>query len=90
MRFAAYLKEGEYNIIGVDWSKLCSQDYLSAIKGAYVAAQQVSDLINWLSASRNVKLANIHIIGHSLGAHVAGLSADKLLSRDQIGRITGE
>lgn len=87
--FLAYLLEGDYNVIGVDWSPLVTRDYLTAIKGAYFAAKNVSSLINWLVSSRQVKLENIHLIGHSLGAHVAGLSSDTVTGNGKIGRITG-
>ncbi|KAJ8966507.1 hypothetical protein NQ317_019652 [Molorchus minor] len=39
----------------------------------------------------NVPLENIHLIGHSLGAHVAGFAAKKIkeLTGEKIGRISG-
>lgn len=86
----AYLKEGDYNIIGVDWSRLSSSDYLSAMRGASEAAEHLGSLLNWMVRRRGLKLQDVHIIGHSLGAHVAGLTADRVIDNGKFYRITGK
>lgn len=85
----AYMREGDYNIIGVDWSKLCANDYLNAMRGAYETAEHLGSLLNWMARRCGVRLQDIHIIGHSLGAHVAGLTADRISGNGKISRITG-
>lgn len=39
---------------------------------------------------KNAKVEDFHIIGHSLGAHIAGYAGEKLISLDngKLGRIT--
>lgn len=87
---SAYLRHSELNIVGVDWSRLCSRDYVSAVKGARSAAERLGALLSWLEG-HGVCLEGVHLIGHSLGAHVAGLAAETLSgrARSRIGRITG-
>lgn len=84
----AYLKTGDYNVIGMDWSVLCNMEYISAMRGVKLAGEALATFINWLN-SMGVPMNNIHIVGHSLGAHVAGVAGDKLNNK-QVGRITGK
>lgn len=84
----AYLETGAYNVIGMDWSALCHIEYASAMHGAKIAGQQLGDFINWLTFN-GVNLSDIHIIGHSLGAHVAGIGADAI-QNGRVARITGK
>lgn len=83
----AYLAMGEYNIIGMDWSKLCESEYFSARKGAQTAGKTLFYFLQFL-AREGANYDDIHLIGHSLGAHVAAMGADAL-PNDRIGRITG-
>ncbi|XP_066148571.1 pancreatic lipase-related protein 2-like isoform X1 [Euwallacea fornicatus] len=83
----AYLETGLYNVIGMDWSKLCQTEYASAMRGAKTAGQQLGDFIHWLTFN-GVNIADVHLIGHSLGAHVAGIGADSVKG-GRVGRITG-
>lgn len=71
----------------MDWSPLCSFDYFSAIKGLRTAGTVLAEFLDWLS-DNNVDLNKIHLVGHSLGAHVAGV-AGHLVKRAKVGRITG-
>lgn len=83
----AYLSTGDYNIIGMDWSALCDFEYFSAMRGAQMAGDALTAFINFLIRT-GVQYADIHVIGHSLGAHVAGTGADAIQG-GKVGRITG-
>ncbi|XP_050298571.1 phospholipase A1 member A-like isoform X2 [Anthonomus grandis grandis] len=83
----AYLETSSYNIIGMDWSALCHTEYVSAMRGAKIAGQQLGDFLNYL-ASSGIDLRDVHIIGHSLGAHVAGMGGSSVVGQ-RVGRITG-
>nr|XP_022920248.1 phospholipase A1 member A-like [Onthophagus taurus] len=82
----AYLSKGDYNIFGLDWSVLCKSEYFSAMKGAETAGQYLTHFLEYL-LENGVDNENIHLIGHSLGAHVAGIGADNI-KNGKIGRIT--
>lgn len=71
----------------MDWSVLCEFEYFTAMRGAQIAGSELGIFINWL-VKKNVSLDDIHVIGHSLGAHVAAMGASKV--RDgTLARITG-
>ncbi|KAF7265960.1 hypothetical protein GWI33_020698 [Rhynchophorus ferrugineus] len=83
----AYLNTSDYNVIGLDWSALCQSEYISATRGARRAGEDLGDFLNWLVLN-GVAVDSIHLIGHSLGAHVMALGASKV-RYGQVGRITG-
>jgi len=70
----AYLKVGYYNVIIVDWGKGAS-DPIYNMSRSYIksVADVCARLIDWLAAELRADIMNIHLIGHSLGGHTAGL-----------------
>lgn len=72
--FAAYLQRGDYNVILVDWSNISKKEYFWAAGRVVMVAQYVSSLINLL-AQQGMKASQLTVVGHSLGAHVAGLAS---------------
>ncbi|CAL7933293.1 unnamed protein product [Xylocopa violacea] len=84
-----YLKRGEYNLILVNWAKLAGLPwYVTAVRNTRTVGPQVARLVNWLAAQGAVSLANLHVIGFSLGAEIAGFMGKTLAPR-KVGRITG-
>lgn len=85
-----YLSKGDYNVIMVDWSKPASALYpLSAVYTTDVG-KYVGELIVDLHKTYNISLTNVHLIGHSLGAHISGYAGKYVKEQTgiQIGRIT--
>lgn len=87
----AYFTLGEYNVIIVDYGESVREPCLSQMEwaprfGALCAAQ----LLKYLGKHpRGVRPDFVHIVGYSVGAHVAGLIANNLSKEDgKIGRIT--
>lgn len=74
----AYLENGNYNIIGVGWKKYARK---LIYKGVHGHIKKVArKLMNYIKEivddpSIDVTVRNITLIGHSLGAHIAGLVA---------------
>uniref|UniRef100_A0A1B6C008 Lipase domain-containing protein n=1 Tax=Clastoptera arizonana TaxID=38151 RepID=A0A1B6C008_9HEMI len=87
---AAYFQQGEYNIITVDWGALAqSPCYLEAaynVKDVGICASQLLELV--YANNPAVTLDNTHVIGFSLGAHVAGVLGSSLTS-GKLPRLTG-
>ncbi|XP_012276889.1 phospholipase A1 [Orussus abietinus] len=74
----AYLDVGNYNVITVDWSYIASMYYIYAVKGMTIVAEQVALIIEDLEYYAGLDKSTVKIIGHSLGAHIAGLAARSL------------
>ncbi|XP_063242230.1 phospholipase A1 VesT1.02-like [Bacillus rossius redtenbacheri] len=97
----AYLRTGDYNVIVADWSQVAScwhSSKLSAlVKMCYIAiVKSHLEGVSGLVASLIGKLArvgqdaqNMHLVGHSLGAHVAGQASQRAGVDRYLGRITG-
>ncbi|XP_058801267.1 pancreatic lipase-related protein 2-like isoform X2 [Phymastichus coffea] len=82
-----YLNSGYYNVIIVDWSSGSSKEYLIAARFVKRVGYLASRLLEYLIMEGIANPDNIHILGHSLGAHVAGLVGSNLAGR--LARITG-
>ena len=78
------------NVIVVIWGPGAAMpDYSQAVANTRVVAKQVKMVIDML-ARQGAHLNQIHLIGHSLGAHTSGHVGHLLkLERRTLGRITG-
>ncbi|XP_068972803.1 pancreatic triacylglycerol lipase-like [Bombus flavifrons] len=85
----AYLKYNNYNVIMVDWQPLAASTfYLGPMRNTERVGRTSAEFIDFLVAETELKTENIHFIGHSLGAHVAG-NTGSLITSGHLGRITG-
>ncbi|ESP05622.1 hypothetical protein LOTGIDRAFT_102397, partial [Lottia gigantea] len=80
------LKLVPVNVIIVNWKKGANGCYFSAIRNIKYTGDSTVELIGILSSEGEVPLSKFHLIGHSLGAHVAGHVGQ---FAENIGRITG-
>ncbi|XP_014275627.1 lipase member H [Halyomorpha halys] len=94
-RFCKTFREGllaneDVNVIMVDWSGMGSKNILYPLSSKKVplVAAVVADFLDNLHRRLGVRLEDIHVLGHSLGAHIAGLAGCKVRT-GKIGRITG-
>ncbi|XP_011053242.1 PREDICTED: pancreatic lipase-related protein 2-like isoform X1 [Acromyrmex echinatior] len=71
----AFLNVGDYNIILIDWRDAANHLYAISVRSAPLVSQRVAFLINFLENNAKLDPNKTAIIGHSLGAHVASLSA---------------
>lgn len=78
--------QGDFNVIVVDWGSGAKWPYEQAAGNGFLVGAEVAALITYLRDHAHIKLSDVHIIGHSLGAQVAGLAGHSLT---KIGRITG-
>ncbi|XP_020285308.1 pancreatic triacylglycerol lipase-like isoform X2 [Pseudomyrmex gracilis] len=77
------------NVIVLDWTKGAGTSYGNAVANSELVGRQLAlillDVINL-----GINPLNIHVIGFSLGAHVAGCASEVLKKKNLIlGRITG-
>uniref|UniRef100_A0A8C6XYU6 Lipase G, endothelial type n=1 Tax=Naja naja TaxID=35670 RepID=A0A8C6XYU6_NAJNA len=78
-------REKEANVVVVNWLSLAQQLYTIAVNNTRVVGKQLAELLDWLE--KDFQLENVHLIGYSLGAHIAGYTGN--YARGTIGRITG-
>ncbi|XP_063704007.1 phospholipase A1-like [Culicoides brevitarsis] len=74
----AYLNTSEVTLMVVDWSRLASENYLVARELINDVANVTAHMIKFLLDENLVDLKEIYLVGHSLGAHTAGLTGKDL------------
>lgn len=78
--------QGDFNVIVVDWGSGAKWPYEQAAGNGFLVGAELAALMTYLRDHAHIKFSDVHIIGHSLGAQVAGLAGHSLT---KIGRITG-
>ncbi|KAJ8704794.1 hypothetical protein PYW08_012114 [Mythimna loreyi] len=73
MKSRPYLAAEDVNLIMVDWSIGAGVDYIVALNNTIRSGEHVARFITWLNSASGAKLDRYHVIGHSLGAHQAGI-----------------
>lgn len=66
--------------------------YLKSVASTRNVGQSVAEVIDHMVLKRQARLQDIHIIGHSLGAHTAGFAGmytKSGKSNEKVGRVTG-
>ena len=80
--------QADFNILLVDWRGGSSDiNYMQCASNIRVVGALIAKLLRTLHRHCDLDLSDVHIIGHSLGAHAAGYAGENLKG---IGRITGE
>ncbi|XP_063375006.1 pancreatic triacylglycerol lipase-like [Cydia amplana] len=84
----SYLKHKDVAVIGIDWSDT-AKEYLYPLVAEYTrdVGAHVGQFLDAFCHLYNVSGKRLHLIGHSLGAHVMGIAASK--TNVTIARITG-
>ena len=100
------MKNNKFNVIHVEWlngaapsqngnwwefvENFVTEDYSKAASNTRVVGRQIANFISSMITARLIEPSKIHLIGHSLGAHVSGY-AGKWFNRmydQRIGRIS--
>ncbi|XP_005393895.1 PREDICTED: hepatic triacylglycerol lipase [Chinchilla lanigera] len=88
-RLVAALRTQPVNVGLADWLALAHHHYAVAVRNARLVGQEVAATLRWLEESVHLSPSSVHLIGYSLGAHVAGFAGSYVGGRHKIGRITG-
>jgi len=86
-----YLEVGDYNIFSIDWGDLETwANYPQAAARTRPVGNHAAQLVA-LMVEAGASLADVHLVGHSLGAHVAGFVAKgvQALGLGKVARVTG-
>uniref|UniRef100_A0A182JVV5 Lipase domain-containing protein n=1 Tax=Anopheles christyi TaxID=43041 RepID=A0A182JVV5_9DIPT len=82
-----YLLLWDYNVIVVDWSTCAMHwNYIRAVGCVPVVGRTLAQLLDELQQHTGMVMENVYIIGHSLGAHIAGISG-KMVQNGQLHTI---
>lgn len=86
------LKRESCSVIVIDWGGGSSPPYTQAVANIRLVGAMMAHLLEMVSwATGPQKLDHVHVIGHSLGAHLSGYIGYALLKQFNLtlGRITG-
>uniref|UniRef100_A0A8D2JQ83 phospholipase A1 n=1 Tax=Sciurus vulgaris TaxID=55149 RepID=A0A8D2JQ83_SCIVU len=83
---ALQTREKDANVVVVDWLPLAHQLYTDAVNNTRMVGHSVARMLDWLQEKEDFSLRNVHLIGYSLGAHVAGYAGNFV--KGTVGRIT--
>lgn len=88
----AFIKTGYYNVILVDWSPITATPwYSTAVSHIPLVGRYIAKFIRFLISDGKFPLKNIHLIGFSLGAEIAGFVGQQLQEWGiKLVRITGK
>ncbi|XP_053226811.1 lipoprotein lipase [Podarcis raffonei] len=84
---ALYQREPHSNVIVVDWLSRSSLHYPDSAAYTKEVGEDVAKFVDWLEEQFSYSLNKVHLLGYSLGAHVAGIAGS--LTTNKINRITG-
>jgi len=81
----------DFNVVLVDWEIGAKYPYRQAVANIRTVAAMMGQLISKMAAQWDLRLDDVHLIGHSLGAHVMGLTGQEVLrlTGKRVGRISG-
>ncbi|XP_061819855.1 inactive pancreatic lipase-related protein 1-like [Nerophis lumbriciformis] len=80
------LKWENINCIAVEWKKGIKCQYAQAANNGRVVAAQVASMLTFLMGNYKQTAEKFYVIGHSLGAHIAGEVGSRISG---LARITG-
>ncbi|XP_054458304.1 lipoprotein lipase [Anoplopoma fimbria] len=84
---ALYEREPSANVIVVDWLTRANQHYPTSAAYTKLVGRDVAKFVTWIQKELQLPWGRLHLLGYSLGAHVAGIAGD--LTDHKISRITG-
>ncbi|KAJ8943952.1 hypothetical protein NQ318_013532 [Aromia moschata] len=70
----AVLEKYDVNVFVVDWSAISKNGYIECVANIERIGKFIGHFINNLSKKYNYPLSKIKMVGHSLGAHIAGVA----------------
>ncbi|CAH1990973.1 unnamed protein product [Acanthoscelides obtectus] len=86
-----FAEKKDMNALVVGWHSLAYNCYYAAASATHCIGKYIATVMVQIVDTLGADPDDFHIIGHSLGAHIAGYAGDffKDMHRERIGRITG-
>ncbi|XP_045779131.1 pancreatic triacylglycerol lipase-like [Maniola jurtina] len=67
-----FLHAGDFNVIVVDWSRAASGAYTTSVRAVPDVGRHLASFLTFLFQTAGGNWNNLHLVGHSLGAHIVG------------------
>ncbi|XP_026833280.1 lipase member H-A isoform X2 [Drosophila erecta] len=83
----AFTAQGYENVLVADWGPVANLDYPSSRLAVKKVSGTLAKLLEEFLQRHGISLAGVHVIGHSLGAHIAGCIGRYF--NGSLGRVTG-
>ncbi|XP_043591014.1 phospholipase A1-like [Bombus pyrosoma] len=84
----AFFDVRDCNVIIIDWSEISNYiNYSEVVKLVPHICRYIASFINFLRTKAGLQTTNLKIIGHSLGAQIAGLSAREVGKSSRVGEV---
>ena len=85
-----YHTNGNYNVIATDWSVVSTHDEDYVVSAVDSVGNEIGTFIVQFSQTNVEFLSDVHLIGSSVGAQVAGAAGKAVINKgEKVGRITG-
>uniref|UniRef100_A0A1B6D5Q3 Lipase domain-containing protein n=2 Tax=Clastoptera arizonana TaxID=38151 RepID=A0A1B6D5Q3_9HEMI len=78
---SAFLSRGTYNVFDIDWSSMNSPPYFLAIQNLKLVGYAVAHFFELAIEKKLINASDIFLIGHSLGAHLAGYIGRNMIEK---------
>ncbi|XP_071953478.1 pancreatic triacylglycerol lipase-like [Antedon mediterranea] len=80
------IKRRNVNVFVIDWGRGAKDIYTKSVQNTRVVGREVGMFIQFLQKESGALYVMMHLVGHSLGAHISGFAGE---TTPGIGRITG-
>lgn len=84
----AYLAQGDYNVIVVDYSRSAGSNYYYARNSVLNIGSQITRFLDFMKVGNGLDYKALTVVGYDLGAHIAGI-AGKRTRQGRIYQIIG-
>jgi len=71
-------KRGNYNVILIDWTWGNGPNYTASTNNTKIVGEQLSFILQNIMNQTGAGPENFHLVGHSLGAHIAGFAGKRV------------
>ncbi|XP_042867932.1 pancreatic lipase-related protein 2-like isoform X2 [Penaeus japonicus] len=78
-------------VVTVDWARAAPPPYAQAVANIRLVGAATGYLLHVLAEFYDVSLRSVHLVGHSLGAHLMGYAGQYVwtIRGEKVGRVTG-
>lgn len=73
----AYFNSKDVTLIALDWNEHALANYIRSVRAIQKIGEIIGEFLVRMNRFQNIPYENMHVIGHSLGAHMSGFTGNK-------------